>query len=592
MKIMKKYISMIVAGLMLASCVETLILPDDKKVDEDFWKSKSDIQLRVNAAYQAMLNANVISRLIVWGGLRSEEMVPAANVPNNQATQEDLTEINLGNTQTDNVFAEWGTLYSVINICNQVLERAAEVMEEDPSYTEGDYLSDCSQMLALRSLCYFYLVRNFRDIPYITNAYTDSSQDRNVIQSDPESVLAGCIHDLEEAEKNAISSLTFMDWRRVGYFTKDAIDALLADIYLWRASVLHNSADYDQAVLYCDKVIDSKKSQHKSKRGEVEQRDYWLESGRLAFTSLYIEKYAEESIFELPFDGTSNGNVGVTQYFNHYRDASGAVPFLYASSIFKYGGEVYTSANVSTDWRGLMNTYNTPVTAGDFDVLEIRKYVSDNGAYSPSTTSAKPETKASSYSTSLPMNYIIYRLTDVMLMKAEALTGKVMLKETGDENNESLDNADIAQLQTAFNLVKYVNTRSKEYEADSLKWNTYRDGASTMEKLILAERLRELAFEGKRWYDLLRYNYRHVSGVDYKTTLADQNERGVAVVSVYDEMLNLMKRKLSGKGNAVAAKMNTESKLYMPIPLSDINLCPLLKQNPGYGSSEKYNKNY
>ena len=239
-----------------------------------------------------------------------------------------------------------------------------------------------------------------------------------------------------------------------------------------------------------------------------------------------------------------------------------------------------------------MNTYNTPVTAGDFDVLEIRKYVSDNGAYSPSTTSAKPETKASSYSTSLPMNYIIYRLTDVMLMKAEALTGKVMLKETGDENNESLDNADIAQLQTAFNLVKYVNTRSKEYEADSLKWNTYRDGASTMEKLILAERLRELAFEGKRWYDLLRYNYRHVSGVDYKTTLADQNERGVAVVSVYDEMLNLMKRKLSGKGNAVAAKMNTEPKLYMPIPLSDINLCPLLKQNPGYGSSEKYNKNY
>ena len=113
-----------------------------------------------------------------------------------------------------------------------------------------------------------------------------------------------------------------------------------------------------------------------------------------------------------------------------------------------------------------------------------------------------------------------------------------------------------------------------------------------MENLILAERLREFAFEGKRWYDLLRFNYRHVEGVDYKSTLYEQSERnGWAPVANYGPMLNLMKRKLSTKGDAVAAKIGDETKLYMPIPLRDLNITPVLHQNPGYSSTETISKN-
>ena len=83
-----------------------------------------------------------------------------------------------------------------------------------------------------------------------------------------------------------------------------------------------------------------------------------------------------------------------------------------------------------------------------------------------------------------------------------------------------------------------------------------------------------------------------MEGVDYATTLAAQNDDGRSFVGVYDEMLNLMKRKLSGKGNAVAAKMNTEPRLYMPIPLSDLNISPLLRQNPAYSDNDNFNKNY
>ncbi|MDE5570746.1 MAG: RagB/SusD family nutrient uptake outer membrane protein, partial [Prevotella sp.] len=196
---MKKYISMMVTSLLAVSCVDTVIMTDDKTVDEARWKSNAHVQQNVNEAYRSMTTENVVSRLIVWGGLRSDELIPATSIPGTVA--EDLTEINLANTQPDNTYATWADFYSVINKCNLVLNRASRALSEDPSYTDGDYRSDCSQMLALRALCYFYLVRNFRDVPYTTEAYMDATQVVDLPQSSPDYVLAQCISDLETAEK-------------------------------------------------------------------------------------------------------------------------------------------------------------------------------------------------------------------------------------------------------------------------------------------------------------------------------------------------------------------------------------------------------
>ena len=567
-----------------ASCVDTIILPNDKTVDEDFWKSKSDVQLMVNGAYRSMLTPDIISRLIVWGGLRSEELLPVSNVTGSLV--EDLTEMNLANTQPDNVFARWAAFYHVINNCNLVLAKAEAVMYEDPSYTQGDYLSDCSQMLALRALCYFYLVRNFRDVPYVTEAFMNSSQDRNIPQSAPDSVLTACINDLKTAEVNALSASAFSDWRRVGYMTRDAIQALLADIYLWRASVMHSSSDYQACIDYCDKVIASKKAQHVFVGADREEKDYYLAPGSRMFEELFINQNAEESIFELQYNGNDYGNQGnlsLCQYYAHYNN--GGAPYLYASSLFVNQGTFYTTitgAAGARDWRGLNYTYNTPVTVGSYDGLELRKYVSDgtDGSYNVITAN-RYVTKNRSYDDKYQQNYIIYRLTDVMLMKAEALTA---LAAADDD----------PQLRQAFNLVQAVNSRSKNIETsgDSIHWVAF-NNLTAMEELVMNERLRELAFEGKRWYDLLRYNYRHVEGVDYSTTLADQNDRGVAAVSNYNSntMMKMAVRKLTN-GDAVAAKMSTEPKLYLPIPQSDMNVCPVLRQNPAYGSIDNYSKNY
>lgn len=581
---MKKYISMIVASMMAVSCVDTIILPDNMTVEEDFWQSKSDVQLMVSGAYQSMLSSDIQTRLLVWSGLRSDELIPVANL--NGSLPEDLTEVNLANIQEDNVFAEWAAFYKVINNCNIVLEKAGRVLENDPSYTQGDYLADCSKMLALRSLCYFYLVRNYRDVPFYDYAFNSSSQENSLPQTAPATVLEHLITDLQTAETNAVAGNAFGNWQDVGFFTRDGIQALLADIYLWRGSVMHNASDYQKCVEYCDKVIASKKLNHRVSANRYRTEDPAdpypsLSQGNETFTDLYVTQNAEESIFELQYNGVNNGNVALCQYYNHYSGTN--APYLYASEIYAYGGSVYTSNNglgdITTDWRGQMNSYNEVSDVGDFRGLQIRKYVSDSPNFLPSTSSVATEAKNRAYSANYQQNFIVYRLADVMLMKAEALTAQA----TGDYTDDS-------NVAAAFDLVRIVNARSLENPDDSMTIANVKPDASKMEILVLQERQRELAFEGKRWYDLLRYNYRHINGVDYNKILADQT--GTAFVANYQPMLDLIKQKLSGKGDAVTNKLRTEPTLYMPIPLKDLKICPQLKQNPNYSSSETTSKNY
>ena len=562
----------------MVSCVDTVLLPDDKTVDEDFWKTKDEVAQMVNGAYHSMLSADVINRLIVWGDFRSDELKMVSIDAN--ATVNALTEIDAVNIQTTNTFATWGCLYKVINNCNIVLDKAPEVMEIDPSYTEGDYLTDRSQMLALRALCYFYLVRNFRDVPYSAKSYMTSSQEMNIPQLAPDSVLQLCIKDLEEAETIALDPSAFTDWRRVGWINRDAVNAILADIYLWLGSVHHDANYYQKCVDYCDKVIASKQAQHTPDRGEIQVNEYPLADGREAFQELYIDQNAEESIFELQYDGNSNSNSALCQMYFKYAKNNSPSGYVRDASIFGTvgtGQPVYTQTG---DYRFINNVFE-PNT--NLEAYDIRKMVSLTAltVNNPVGAAGMKRRDESRQYDRFAQNYIFYRLTDVMLMKAEA---QVQL---------AVDDDDI-RLRQAFNLVQAVNNRSLysgNLASDSLKFNYYKTRVD-LEPLVMTERLRELCFEGKRWYDLMRYNFRHVEGIEYGKTLYQQQEEGKEFTRNDATFLNLVTRKYTSGAAAAASKMRTEPYLYMPVNQSDIDVNYNLHQNPAYRSDSEYEKNY
>lgn len=577
------------AGLLaLTSCEDFLtITPTDKTVLEDFWKSKDDVDEMVTGAYKYLASGDVVNRSIYWGEFRSGNLKKHASYVNT-----DLENILAGKILPTFGVNGWAPFYKVINTCNVILDHAPGVLEIDPAFTEGDYQTVKGQMLALRALCHFYLIRAFRDIPYVTRAYENTDDMTVGAQLPPDSTLQYCINDLLEARPYCYKYGTFgeTDWRNMGYITTDVVDAILADVYLWRASMTGNMEDYQNVVAYTQNVIDSHKHFYESYNNAAADANnpyhlYQWKSMQMAQTPMYAiftTGNSRESIFELQFDGSSNANSELRTLY--YRVPNGSSFYSYPSLVGTSSASRCVAQNPRTssaavdflfrstgDYRA--HNYAFSATSSTLDSYEIRKFVSN------STTVNSGDNKSDESSTSRdPKNYkqnwILYRITDIMLMQAEA---RIQLAS---------DDEDDTNLQQAFGLIKAVNDRSvctttSVQENDSLKFNNYK-AKSTMELLCLQERGRELLFEGKRWFDLVRHSYRHMTGVDITKTLYEIDPTGSdnGYPSLSESNNSLTGIMANASSSTIKAKMKNEAYLYWPVLRSEIDKNPLLHQNP------------
>ena len=563
----------------MSSCVDTVILPENKTVDEDYWQKKSEVDAVVSTAYAQLRDASAIRNMIVWGDFRSDELVVTSTLPSSAAYRTALQQIYSFNIETENAFTSWYPFYSAINYCNLVLEKAESVIAIDPDYTRGDYDANKAQVLALRAFCYFYLTKVFHDIPVTPAAYLNSSDDLNAPQSDPDAVLTMCIEDLKEASKYAISGSTYGDWRDKGYLNLDGINAILADIYLWRASVNRDASDYEACVEYCDQIIKAKKEAYELKPsrrrwgGDEEKKDYYLSEYNEMFSDIFGQtgQNADESIFELQFRSSNANNTGLDQmYFRYNNASSNGYGYLKAASVY---GKVDATGNGvwnnSVDQRLYEFLYDA--TSTSTEQFGVRKFVATTSAGINNTADSKRDTRANVY-----QNWILYRLTDVMLMKAEALVQLYNLggKAEGDNRNEQ-----------AFAICQYINNRSlsdANKSSYAMKYSVYKD---KMEELVLAERARELCFEGKRWFDLMRYNYRHTATkANLKQKLSDEN---YTIVTNSEAFYELALRKYAVP-TTMKAKIRDERYLYMPINQDEVEINTNLVQTPVYKSASKY----
>ena len=186
----------------MVSCADFLeIKPQNEIILEDFWGEKTDVDNIVTGCYSALQSSDVIKRMIIWGEARSDNMQSGENINSDV----DLYNILKENLTAMNKYTTWDLFYDVINRCNTVLKYAPGVAEIDPSYTEGDLRATIAEVSALRDLCYFYLIRTFRDVPYSEEAYTDDDQVMDVPATPFETVLKNLIADLEKIKDDAVN---------------------------------------------------------------------------------------------------------------------------------------------------------------------------------------------------------------------------------------------------------------------------------------------------------------------------------------------------------------------------------------------------
>lgn len=566
---------------MTCSCEDFLtIYPTDKVVLENYWKTKTDVENVVANSYRKMIQSSFTERLIVWGELRGDNVIlgnnPSTNVKN-------IMEANL---LAENGYNDWSHFYSIINNCNIVMHFAPEVMNEDPDFTQGDLDVTMGEMLALRALCHFYLVRTFRDIPLLKEAMIDDSQNLYQAQSTPLEALDFILDDLYKAEGLVMASGNYPNISdNKGRITKNAVRAIIADALLWKAAFAQYAAKgddqgvkqyYTECIAFCDSALNDQlrynlnyEEENKIKSDGKIDEVYPLEhqpvknTGNATYLDLpyykvfYQGNNRRESIFELQHTNISEGGNYHVPYFYGYDYKVGQL------SAPRYMAETGSQGLYkATDYRRVTNI-NIP-TSGEVDMYPIIKCTYRYA----SGTIEKPEypsnnklatTGDSRYISEKNMNTILYRTSDVMLMKAEALA---LRNDTVVPGNQDL--------RKSFELVKAVYYRSNPYKvtnADSIK---YSSDAATMQALVLEERQRELAFEGKRWYDLVRKALRDGQTNDMLDVLVDH--------------------KYETNQKAIRSKMAAIDCLFFPIYQREIETNPLLKQNPAYEVEDLYEK--
>lgn len=478
----------------LSSCNDWLYLePEDGVIRSDFWQSKEDVHSSVIGAYASLLGNtessyySIPELLFVYGEIRADMVTIGSKI------RAEYSYIKTGDLLPDNRLFKWNAFYKTINNCNTVLEFAPDARIVDASFTQEELEHYEAEVLTLRALMYFYLYRSFGDVPLILEATKSDETNFLISKSPKEEVLDTIISDLEHAFGKAVYSYgdQITDKGRV---TKYTIAAILADAYLWKE-------DYEKALHYCNVI---------SASGNFALLPYdqnW-------FADLFANGNSVESIFEIQFSKTKLNPYYSLFHQNRYLKAAGAK---------------------------LENLFIEDPLA-EVDSFDIR---GENCAFSPSDNYSfwkyigltQEEIRESEDSHA---NFIVYRYSEILLFKAEALNHL----ERGNE---------------AIGIVNTIRKRANAQKTTAFLGNA--SDVNNVDRYILEERTRELAYEGKRWYDVLRFGRRdNYANMDIITGM-------------------IMKYAPADKVNTITSKYNDERFHYFPIHRVELESNPNLEQN-------------
>lgn len=567
------------------SCDDFLtIYPSNEITEEQFWEDRTDLESGIRGCWKQFISQDIMERMVVWGECRSD------NFDLMTESWDDMKDLMNANLLETNSLFSWSAFYATINFCNKVLQYGPLVVERDKSFTSEDWKPVEAEMKALRALNYFYLVRTFREIPFEFNPIGSEHdvKEHSGRQFMAEVVLDSIINDVEAVKDNGMRQYT-NELDNKGRFTRESIYTLLADMYLWRAAKnaspdsvakygSKSQDDYQKVIEYCDAVLDMYMERYDRDNpmgggtsSENNENPYHLirmnaNGGTQdvvddVYDEIFVQKNSRESILELQFDGSTNSNTCLYNYRDYnglYRHRDNNTGLLQASApcqtvtrnIDNTSG-LFSQSDIRR-WQSLVYT-----EAGQ-RVYSIGKYTYQSITHDNLEDNSEGTENAFIPTGSFNSNWIIYRLSDVLLMKAEAIT--------------RLDAPTTEQLQDAFNCVTMILYRSNPSvttDRDKLSFTDYQEPSQLFD-LVMRERRREFFGEGKRWFDLVR-----MAEHDGTTT----------------NMLTLLLTKYATNTNAVRAKLASMNSLYSPVYENELKVNPNLHQNPAWEKEETIERN-
>ncbi len=492
MKSIKNIFIVVILSLLAVSCSKDFLekAPLDSINTDNYYQTAEDAINAINGAYQP-LQWPKLYNMRMWTSdiMAGNSIVGAGGGDDGRETQDMANFV----TATDNagVLDLFRGPAPGILRCNIVLQKVPAIdMDEE---LKNRILGEAH---FLRAHYYFIQVRYFGDVPLITDPQVPGD-DLRPARTDKSLVYDLITEDLTTA-KELLPVKSSYSSNDLGRATKGAATGLLAKVYLMLG-------DWNQVVTLTN---------------EVATLGYRLNEN-YADNFDVDNKNSVESLFEVQY----SGNEGEDFWSNENQSS-----WLSTFQGPRNSGMVAGGWGWNQPTQEFVNSYETGDKRKDVTIFYNGCPQFDDHDYDPAYSLTGYNlrkflvTKAVSATfDDSPMNFPVLRYADVLLMKAEALNN---LGKT-------------TEAETPLNLVR-ARAGLPAVTGKSQK---------QMKEIILHERRMELAFEGQRWFDLIR---------------VDNGQWGL-------DFLHSI-----GKLNA------SEKHLLFPIPLKEIESNPNLTQNPGY----------
>ncbi|WP_117880456.1 RagB/SusD family nutrient uptake outer membrane protein [Aureibaculum luteum] len=458
---MKKYKYLfLLVGLSIIGCSDLEEQPVGLLAPDGFFKSTKDIQTAANAAYGHMTHEDFWGRKMSLTLMMRGDMVAFGDpTTSSRRIDHDVFTVQADNGMIDGY---WLRVYQMIAAANQAIAGAEDVDVADEIKNPVT-----AQAYFARAFAYFHLVRQFGDIPYITEPVTDLVASSSISKTAATDVYTNIIADLEFAKKwlpdtQASRSIP----------AKSAAHSYLALVYLTKG-------DYQNAYTEAKGVIDNEGTYNLGLEPDFQD----------LFDSSKIEG-SKEPIFTLDFIGISDGDDG--------RDYQAALTGLRDDEQYGLGGgwsvavpslAVYTTWN-DLDYRKSVSLDDTGVFGGNVVPYTAFKESGGSGRGVNRPHIAKYTrsigTTATGNGRGSETNYMMMRYAEVLLIAAEALN------ETSPGSTE------------AEGYVNRVRARARNGNGAAFPADVSGLSQDAFRTMVLEDRKWELAFEFKRWYDIVR----------------------------------------------------------------------------------------
>lgn len=483
-----------ILALSATSCSDFLDSHPSYAVDTDVAVTDEVAEALTNACYTPLQSSNLYN-MRTW----SLDIIAGNSEVGAGGGEDGIETVQCANfaAASDNAFALyiWRSPWVGIGQCNIVINSLS------PEGLSTDiYNRSMGEAYFLRAHYYYILVRLFGGVPLRLEPY-NAGESTAIARAS----LADCYERIIADCKQAISllpaksSYSSNDYNRV---SKDAALTMLADIYLTWQPETH----YGDVVSLCK---------------QIEALGYDLTRCDFADNFGIAAETSPEAIFTVGYSGSTQydfwGSDNQASWLSTYMGPRNSN--LVAGS---YGWNLPTDEFMAQWEEGDLRKDVTVLYDGcpAFDGTAYQKSWSNTGYNVRKFLVSKSDSPE--YNTN-PSDFIVYRYADVLLMKAEAL------------NEQGLTD----DACTPLNIV-----RARAGLPSIGKGRTQEE----MRELIIHERRMELAFEGHRWFDMVRID--------------DGNYALEFLQSI--------------------GKSITRERLLLPIPQTEIDSNSAMEQNPGY----------